>query len=302
MVPFTIDSDIDLRGRAEKYLTSSNPDVTIRRGGVPHKLANAKRYDEWAEYADEKFLLDTNNGLRFYIEGGELIRYEYSEEESKRDVLLYLLGTVWGIVSYQRQLFPLHASGIMSGSGEIHAFSGESGAGKSTLTTAISARGHQFFSDDILTVDPAKIGKEPFCYAGQKDLKLWKDAIDLTKATGSELVSDDETYEKYYASPRQYSDLTVGKLKSLYMLSQSSLDDGDSDHFSIDRLTGGQAIRALSLATYLQGLGELIVGRKTIFEWMIKLSQNTEIYKFERPFQKNRFDEGLDLVTSHLTR
>ena len=202
-------------------------------------------------------------------------------------------------MSYQRKLLPLHASGIVCNDGGIHAFSGDSGAGKSTLTTALSKRGHAFFSDDVLIIDPENMGAKNSCYAGQKDLKLWKDALELTGASGGELISDDKSYNKFYANPAQYSDLTVGTLKSLYILSQSDISL-DRPAFTIEALNGGQALKALTYAVYLQYLGELIVGRKTIFEWMVRLAENTKIYKFERPFEKKSFDKSVETILSHL--
>lgn len=296
-VPFTIKADLELGGRVKPYL-SDQADVVIRKGGVPDTLGSSATIWDAYEVENDRFLIKIPNGLRFYIEGGESIRYDHPDDVTHREVLLFLLGSAWGALAYQRRLLPLHASGIIS-DGDVYAFSGMSGAGKSTLSAALSKKGHHFFSDDVLIIDPAQLDKEARCYAGQKDLKLWSDALELTGIKGKGLVRDYESFEKYYADPEQYSDLTTGQLKAIYLLTSQN-ERLKKDPFTVERIRGARAIKKLDNVIYRYWYGIEIVGQKTLFEWLAKLMQHIELYRYDRPVSRENFSEGVDYISQRL--
>lgn len=169
--PFTLRADLNLGGRIEPYLKETGYDVLVEEGPVPDSLGPEANTAPAYQTAPGQFLLKIPNGLKFYVENGTKILYERPENVTNREVLLFLLGSTWGALCYQRDLLPLHASAVVHGE-DVYAFTGQSGAGKSTLSAALSKRGHDFFSDDVLIIDPNTLGKESLCYAGQKDLKL----------------------------------------------------------------------------------------------------------------------------------
>lgn len=296
--PFTVSTDIDLGGRIEPYLSANNADVSVSRGNVPETLPdNASMAPAYQATRDE-FLLEIPNGLRFYVRGGEEIRYDHPDDVTTREVQLFLLGSAWGALCYQRHLLPLHASAVIHGD-DVYAFTGNSGAGKSTLSAALSKRGHAFFSDDVLIVDPATLGETSLCYAGQKDLKLWSDALEMTKAAKKSPVRDDEDFDKFYADPEAYSDVSSGKLKELYLLVSASSRTGGDDYV-FEPVKGALSAKRLYGAVYRRRFAQDIVGQKTLFQWLAKLIQHVDVYKFDRPIMREQFNEGADLMSERL--
>ena len=296
-MPFTVDADIDFGGRNDSYLTESSADVTIREGGVPDTLGESAI--RWPSYEVDKdrFILRLPNGLRFYICDGETIHYERPSNIKDKDVLLFLLGPVWGALAYQRNLLPLSASGLMH-DGDIYAFTGASCTGKSTLCAALSERGHKFFSDDILIIDPSKLGIEQSCFAGQRELKLWESALDLTGSECKDLIREDESIRKFYVNPSHYSDLFAGRLNSLYFLSE--LKNVDQPSCMVELIKGAAAIKYFSDSIYRYKFGVEIIGQKKMFEWASKLALMTDIYVFTRPFSQSRFNEGIEFMENTL--
>jgi len=63
-------------------------------------------------------------------------------------VRLYLLGSAWGALCYQRDLLVLHASAVRV-DGRAVAFCGRPGMGKSTLAAWLAESGHALVSDDL---------------------------------------------------------------------------------------------------------------------------------------------------------
>ncbi len=294
-VPFTITADLDLGGRVTPYLTDSNPDVRIYEGTVPDKIEGATSQTPAYQTTADEFLLEIPNGLRFYVRGGEEIVYERPADITNREVLLFLLGSAWGALAYQRRLLPLHASAVIHGE-DVYAFTGQSGAGKSTLSAALSQRGHSFFSDDVLLVDPASLATGAVCYAGQKDLKLWNDAFELTGAERKTLVRDDEDFDKYYADPNKYSERSSGHMRELYILTSQNARQ-NKDPIAVDPIKGAISVRHLLTSVYRQRFAMDIIGRGTLFKWLADLIQHVDVYRFDRPVNAKQFAEGADFMS-----
>ena len=117
--------------------------------------------------------MNAPHGLRILVEGGERIRYE-APGLAADEVRPFLLGSAWAALACQRGLLCLHASAVACADG-VHAFTGASRDGKSTLAGALSMRGYPFFSDDVLTLAPLRLGEEVRCCSHQ-DMKLHPDA------------------------------------------------------------------------------------------------------------------------------
>jgi hypothetical protein len=292
-VPFTVGADIELGGRVTPYLVASGQDVTIREGPVPQEISNPADTGVAFSVSETQFLLSAPNGARFLVSGGDRITYDRGSA-SDREVALFLLGSAWGALCYQRGLLPLHASAIIH-RGAVHAFTGPSGAGKSTLSAALADRGRSFFTDDVLIIDPAQIANGNNCYSGQKDLKLWKDALKLTNAEKVSAVRDAEDFQKYFALPANASSRSAGRLASLSIL-QNDTANMAVHPFGIAKIPGSQSIKQLRNSIYRPRFANAIWGKQKLFQTLAILIAKVEVQGFNRTLVKSRFGEGVSCM------
>lgn len=106
-----------------------------------------------ASVGDERWLDVPGAGLfRFFLEGNEVDAFPIDSASDERVFDAYY-GTVLPLVLQARGFEALHASGVETSSG-VSAFCAISGVGKSTLTEALSRRGHFFWADDVVVLEP----------------------------------------------------------------------------------------------------------------------------------------------------
>lgn len=149
------------------------PDVTISPGHVPDHLPGA-RGNTFQVAPGERVRVQFPRVGAFLVEGGRRVTLAAAPAATGKDIALFLLGSIFGLLCHQRGLFPLHASAIDIG-GQAVAFAGDSGAGKSTTAAALVQLGHLLLSDDISVIDLS--GKSPMLVSTSPTQKLWRDSL-----------------------------------------------------------------------------------------------------------------------------
>lgn len=292
--PFTVAADLPLGPRIAPYLRTRGADVAIARGTVPAQLDGEGVDGPAYQIRDRRVLIAVPEGPRFLIEDGARIVYD-AAAGAERDVVLFLLGSAWGALCYQRGLIPLHASAVVAArageaGGVVHAFTGRSGAGKSTLAAALAARGRALFTDDVLILDPAHA---PRCFAGQKEPKLWEDALALTGSAAGERVRDAAGFDKFYVSTAVADDVpTQAPLASLTLLESGN----DAEMEQPVRLAGADVVAALLQALYRPAFGSAILGRRALYAAAATLAPVLPVYRWRRAMDADRFDAGVTII------
>ena len=287
-LPFSVRADLDLGRRIAPYLVARDPDVEIRRGEVPESLEGEGSDGGSYQIRDRRMLLKLPNGLRYLVEDGRRILYAGGKGGDDPDLALFLLGSAWGALCYQRGLIPLHASAVAVGDA-VHAFAGPSGVGKSTLAAALAARGRAFFTDDVLILDPKRLDPEPLCFTGQKDLKLWRDAIDLSGAERGAPVRGVDGFDKYFARPQNETHAVAGRLANLILLAEDKGREGPH----VEPLAGGRAVTQLVASVYRPQFAQAIIGRRALYEALTKLVGRVQVRRFRRRFHAGDFAAGV---------
>src|SRR6202011_5530874 len=118
------------------------PDVSICFETLPSPPASAAGP---LHCVGEDTYLKAKDVGRFRIRRGREIAIDPLPGVSERDIRLFLLGPVLGLLCHQRGLLPLHASAIVA-DGRAVAFAGPSGIGKSTLAACFQDRGYEVLS------------------------------------------------------------------------------------------------------------------------------------------------------------
>jgi hypothetical protein len=280
--------------------------ITSRHGAVPEVLDRALVAGPTFEVADRRFLLRVPNGMRVLVEDGATVTIDCPASFSEDDQLLWVLGSAWGALAYQRGLLPLHLSAVRLGDG-IAGFGGRSGAGKSTLAAALTTRGHTLAADDVTGIDATMPGR-PLALPGHKTLKLWGDATTLVGVERDRPVRSDQPVDKFYVLVGDGDGDGDGDgargalpLRRIYQLiDRRGQPDGGSE-FAISQRRGGEAVVTLDGSIYRPRFGEAILGRRRMFELLSVVAAATDVFVFERPMRKERFWAGVDVLEAHLS-
>lgn len=237
--------------------------------------------------------LEIDNVARFTINGGNSIYVEAAAGTSERNVRLYLLGSVLGILLHQRGLLPLHANAVQIGSSAV-AFMGSSGSGKSTLAAWFWRRGCRVLTDDVAVVRFSK-NQVPHVSEGLPRFRLCRDAIE---AAGSDpdsfqrSYSGQATWEKFDVPfPREPTGTFQIPLVAIYVLEEG-------DELKIERIVGIDAMHALVANTYR---GEFLSKESATSHMQdcARIARELSMFRLRRPFGHDTFDALAERISAH---
>ncbi len=187
------------------------PDVTIRL------------HDPAVSSLAHREVLVDGDRCRFYfrdageyvVTGGIDVLIVPAPGAAAAEIRLFLLGTVLGVIAYQRRLLFLHMS-VVAGAGAAVGFCGASKAGKSTLTAMLCQRGYEFVADDLCRCQID--GTNAVVYPATPRLKLWQDALASMHIGTSGLERDHFRNDKFHAPARHRDPARPVRLRAIYVL------------------------------------------------------------------------------------
>jgi len=266
-------------------------ETRVTYGPVPDRLlANAVAEQNW-QMSGGEFLLRAESDYYFYYRPGVGVTVHRGDGADTSEESLWLNGSVYAAVASLNGLLPIHASAVAF-NGAVFAFTGPAGAGKSTLVAALGRFGLPMFCDDTLVLDLSN-PEQLQCLPGHKRLKLRPDSFELTGATKEERVS--RTYDKNYAAPPAGTVSTALPLAELIFLEEAPVPAiaqiSGSERFV--RMEDEHQTRYLFEAARQFSLSEH-------FEHRARLARQMDMWRFERPRDANKFEEGVALVAHHV--
>ena len=208
------------------------------------------------------------------------------------EIRLFLLGTAWAALCYQRGIFLLHAGSIKVGDAAV-AFCGNSGAGKSSLVASCSAQGYSPLSDDLCRFDIPGHGL-PRIYPSISRLKLWNDTLQALGLSSTGLKRDHFRLEKFHLPLFENSKPHCISLKALYLLQWG---EGEP---SLSRLRGTNAVRGLvHSATYRGNLLESMGRLADHWAFCRDLARRVQIWNLSRPFDWDAQKMTMNMLRGH---
>ena len=303
-VPFTVCADLELEAAGSHWLRDYGNDVTIRRGRVPESLPSPAWTIPRCQYVDGRLLFTAVNGIRFLLEDGRSVRYDWPPGSDavamRRMAENTVLGPVWAMLAMQRGLLPLHAGANKARAGNhVHAFTGRSGAGKSTLAAGLAVHGFHFFSDDVLLLDPASFGEICLCW-GLPRLRLWPDALAMLGGVESgPRVRSGQPGGKMNAEPHQMSPVPSGRLRTLYVLADGDSEVGEN-RFHVEPLHGVHAAHAWMNAVMRRGVARRMLGQQQLLDWAVSAVKHVEVFVLRRWMARERYDGDTRLLVQVL--
>ena len=250
-------------------------DVTIRRVSEVRRVNKPLFGDEYWQISQDEFAMKVDEVGTFYAYGGREIDYSPLPGATEESIHLYLNGSVFGVILYQRGILPMHGSSFAYEEKGVM-LCGESGAGKSALTAAFSFDGSKFLTDDVSPI----IFRDniPNILALSDRLKLWNDTLHQLGMGTSQLKSISPDYEKYYFEFDGVQG-TFFPLNLIYLLEISK-----NEETGILELKGSEKFSSLHneiyRREYLLGMKE---NEKVFFNHLVDISNVTKIFKVSRP-------------------
>ena len=296
--PFSVASDLDLSDRIKLTAASGAADVRIAEGDVPRSLDDCASGDTYQVRRDQ-LLLFIPDGTVVHVENGSRITFRRGPETSDRDLKLFILGTAWGGLCYQRGLVPIHASAVVH-AGQIFGFTGRSGAGKSTIAANLARYGPSFFADDTLICDLAAEVDGVFCHAGQRQTKLWRDAIERTESEAIHRVRSTAKIEKYFAEPHRLSAAESGSMKQLCVLRREVAPQEPAN--ILTSLKGARAMQAITANLYRPHFAEPLLGRKRYFASIKALSERLSLSAYSRSVAPENYEASIAFMLDEIRR
>jgi len=192
----TVRSEIELPELVTCRPGDTEPDVEVCLAVVAQSLPQATHSSFEAEISANEVLLKIPDVARYHVKDGREILLEPAPGVQDKDLRLFLLGSAFGALYFQRGYFPLHASVVVM-NGTAVAFTGDSGAGKSTMAAWMNAQGYPLLCDDVCVI---RFGANdmPMAYAAFPRLKLWDDALNAFAIDSTELQRDYFRADKYH--------------------------------------------------------------------------------------------------------
>lgn len=268
-------------------------ETSAQEGYVPKTLNNALTENSLYAISKDAFLLDLPSGLRFYYARGKGVLYSRPKSVSDSEVKLFLNGTVYGAIAWLNGLLPLHSSAVTLND-KVHAFVGDTGAGKSTLAAALSARGLPLFADDVLILD-MNSSAQIMAIPGHKQLKLWKDAIELTKLSPNEPVRNN--IEKYFVDPPMTNQLHPMSIAGLHFL-------GDKAQATpqLSVVDGVERFNLVRSVFYRPEFCIALTQKKDLFIRISRILHEIPMFRFDRSKNTALFDESTDFMAAALRK
>lgn len=267
-------------------------DVDIVEASVPGTGEEIAGYSA----APTGTLLRVDRVGRYLIEGGRRITVERDRNSSERNLRLFLLGSAFGALLHQRGLMPLHANAILV-NGRVVAFCGHSGAGKSTIAAWFHDRGYSIFADDVCVIGLGPDGR-PRAYPGIPRIRLWREALEASGRHADNYPRSFDHLDKYDVPTRAGWPQEPLPLDRIYLLGKSAEGDAGGRF----RLNGVEAVDAIISNTYRGGYLKTIGRTGDHLMTCIKLTRAIPVFRADRLWGFNRFDEQAALLEAHMLK
>jgi hypothetical protein len=215
-------------------------DVTITIGKIADGgLADGEQLGPFLWSSPGEFWLEVPGVARFLVRGGAEIVIEPAPGIDEDSVRVFLLGSAFGALLFQRGHLVLHGNAIRIGDGCMIAV-GHSGAGKSTLAAGFHRRGYPVLADDVVPID-----EDCRAIPGFPRIKLWHDVAEQLAIDTSGLRRIRPNTEKFNLPIREDFPEAPVPVKWIYVLSSEH-----QETMTIDPIAGLRRFMPLRNNTY----------------------------------------------------
>lgn len=264
-------------------------DVQIRFACVSRDgLADGKQLRPFLWAGENALWLDIADVARFLIRDGNEILIDPVPGIDDDTIRLFLLGSAFGALLFQRDLLVIHGNSVRIGE-QCLICVGPSGIGKSTLAAAFLQRGFDILADDIVPVN-----KEGQALPGFPRIKLWQDAADQFTINTAELRRIRPEMEKFNLSVKAMQQQAL-PVRWVFILCYDDISD-----IRIEPISGMEKFRPLRNNTYRAKFLEGMNLKAQHLCLCGKLAGQIRLARLIRPREGFVVEKVVDAVLAHI--
>jgi hypothetical protein len=253
----------------------------IEKGTVPKEIEKPEKKGVFYQISQKEFLLNIKDTADYYVYNSEKIIVQPHKNAKQEAINLFLLGSVIGVIIFQKNKIPFHGSSVIINNKAI-IISGVSGAGKSTIVANFIKKGFPLLSDDVVSLfqDDKKILAEP----GFPQIKLWEDSLKMLsinkklKKIRPELNKYRYPVKNFETKNHEISAIFIIKTKNTFGV-------------EINEIKGVEKFKILNRNIYRKQFIEGLKVQKNQFKIISNLAASTKVYIIERPNANNTIED-----------
>jgi hypothetical protein len=265
------------------------PDVIVRYGAMPKSLDPTGEKGSAYEANPDHLYFSIDGVAKYLVSQGKDILIDRAAKAEDSEVRLFLLGSAFGALLFQRGLLPLHGSAI-----EVHGgcvvILADSGLGKSTIAGVFRNRGYRIIADDVCVVSLKEDGL-PMVLPGYPQLKL---GMDVAK----ELSDDPQSLVRIHPKVEKVSLLLQEEFcrESLPLHRLYILETSPHGEFNLEPLKGVEKLAAIINNTYRLGFIEGLGIKVSHFKQCVAVAKHTPLTRVTRPAETFLLNELAQLL------
>lgn len=277
-------------------IRGERPTATVRFGTIPKAVQVPLTKASWFHATPQRLEFLIPGIGRYLVTEGREVLIEAVDGASESDLRVFLMGSAFGALLYQRGVLPLHASSVRV-SGSCVAFLGESGDGKSTQAAVLHRAGYPVAGDDIC---PVSISGETNVVAdcGFPRLKLWSDALDSLGVDRNGLERSCVDRDKYDVVTYDPDRLKRMPLAAAYLLEYAA----DRHDVGIERIRGQSCLPQMLRHTYRYCFVDGLDCTQRHFHTCMQLAKFVPIFRLRRLRGANSYADTVQLLEQHWER
>jgi len=239
-------------------------------------------------------ILDVNDVARFLVRNGNEIIVEPYPAADPDLVRLFLFGSAFGALLFQRGVLPLHGCSIVTTRGAVLCV-GHSGYGKSTLAGVFHQRGYPVLSDDVSAV--TSVDGIPHILPSYPRILLWEDSIAHIGMNNDGLQPAHARENKYQVPVSSTFTSEPTPLHAIYVI-----NPGIDPAITITPLDGFTKIHSLTEHTYRGQFLEAMQLTTQHFTQINTVARHARICRVDRPIDTSRIEEVADRIEEDFLR
>ena len=265
-------------------IKSKQAHVTVQFGTTPEHLNGNISSGILYEATEKEFLLSLPNIGNYLVRNGDEVIIDPKSGASEDEIRLFLLGSVFGALLYQRGYLPLHGSAVEI-AGKAIIILGNSAAGKSTLAASLYLSGYPLISDDLSAISVSESGR-CVILPGISFFKLWKDSKNLL-FPGKSFKQVRPQIMKYKIPVSQQSSVS----KEYEIQTIVNLTTKNSSGYRVTPISGAKKLAVLREHVYRDQLIEGMGMPEFHFKMLSSIASQVQMVHVERPSVPLQIDD-----------